>query len=134
MTVGRLSPPLLQHHGHQRSHALWWLIGAYAVPSFPKETMSIRFIGALLGGAAFAFITATGALAEQRLSIQQALVGSPSKVQVAPVGSLKSAKSNTSDRMGGGGGRASMHEIVISRGRVHPKTGNEKTSAEHLRK
>jgi hypothetical protein len=41
------------------------LIGAYAVPSFLKDTMSIRFIGALLCCAAFVLTTGAFAAADK---------------------------------------------------------------------
>jgi hypothetical protein len=37
------------------------------VPSFPKDIMTIRFIGPLLGGAAFVLVAATGALVSRIL-------------------------------------------------------------------
>jgi hypothetical protein len=65
-----------------------WSIGAYAVPSFPKDTMSIRLIGALLCGAVFMLATAAtaqnhtgggsgaGKVNVQDLTVRKASVGS----------------------------------------------------------
>jgi hypothetical protein len=70
--------------------------------------MSIRLIGALLCGAGFVFITATGASAGQRLTIQQALVGGKISDNESPLPqnrtTARSGKSNTGNRIGGGGG------------------------------
>jgi hypothetical protein len=90
---------------------LWWLIGAHAVPSFPKDTMSIRLIGALLGGAAFMLVTGASAqntvgylFAPQVLSIDNEPPRGGGRGGAANSRTVKSSKSNTSDRMGGGGG------------------------------
>jgi hypothetical protein len=73
-----------------------WCIGAYAVPSFPKDTMSIRFIGALLCGAAFVLVTATGALAKEN---QTKGVSTATQKKQTP-----NAGTTGINRMGGGGG------------------------------
>jgi hypothetical protein len=77
--------------------------------------MKIRSIGALLGGAAFALVTATGGFAEDsRLTIQQALVGKAAKKtpgDTKPAGRVivedsygRQGSTASGDRMGGGGG------------------------------
>jgi hypothetical protein len=83
--------------------------------------MSIRLIGALLCGAGFVFITATGASAGQRLTIQQALVGGKISDNESPLPqnrtTVKGGKSNTGDRMGGGGGaKGACPQDMVARG------------------
>jgi hypothetical protein len=71
------------------------------VPSFPKDIMSIRLIGALLGGAAFMLATAVAA----QNVIHNIPGGGRDSGGRHPAGTtVKNGKSNTSARMGGGGG------------------------------
>ena len=67
--------------------------------------MSIRKIGVLLAGAIIFAAAATGADAYVLEQSQVALAKTKKKGQAARATTVKSSKSNTSDRMGGGGGK-----------------------------
>ena len=124
------------------------------MPSFPKDIMSIRFIGALLCGAAFVLVTATSGFAQERLAIQQALVGVNQKASRPNTATVKRSKTAApaapaefwyipgtdtckSARMVPRGnscverGRA---RLKSTKGAVKPEVADRgKTSAEHLK-
>ena len=93
-------------------------IGAYAAPSSGKPQMTIRRFSALLCGAALVLVVQTDfaqaqktppkpditSLNSSRSNLYRTGAGA-GKGNAAKATTVKSSKSNTSDRMGGGGGK-----------------------------
>jgi hypothetical protein len=78
---------------------IWWLIGAHAVSSVPKEPMTIRLFGALLCGAAMMLAAQTDLARAQ----SGAITGRVTNAQGGPeaTGARKNARSDRNNRVQG---------------------------------
>ena len=110
----------------------------------PGKSMTIRLFGALLCGAALVLVTSTGSYAKstkkqgtagpakttfstvfQQVESLYGRAPQSGKGGTARATTVKSSKSNTSDRMGGGGGKSYDNENPrpTSRGTTHGHGG-----------